>query len=65
MPRRVLDIILYSVPEFAKLLEVTPATARKYITKAGLTTQMIGKRVYLSDRQIRNFLRNKTEGKLI
>ena len=64
MPKKLLDVILYSVPEFAELLGVVPATARRYIKLNNLPTQTIGGRLYLTDRQIRNFLRNKTEGKL-
>lgn len=64
MPTKVLDVILYSVSEFAELLGVTEATARRYIKKQNLSTQTIGGRLYLTDRQIRNFLRNKIEGKL-
>lgn len=64
MPTKVLDVILYSVSEFAELLGVTEATARRYIKKQNLSTQTIGGRLYLTDRQIRNFLRNKVEGKL-
>lgn len=64
MPTKVLDVILYSLAEFSELLGVTEATARRYIKLNHLSTQTIGGRLYLTDRQIRNFLRNKVEGKL-
>jgi len=64
MPTKVLDIIMYDIREFADLLGVTEGTARRYVKQHSLTTQKIGGKLYLTDRQIRNFLRNKTEGKL-
>ncbi len=62
--KEILDVKLYTMQEFADLLGVTKLTARNYTFKYNLATQTIGRKLYITDRQVRNFLRCKTEGKL-
>lgn len=62
--KEILDVKLYTIQEFADMLGVSKVSARNYTYKYNLKTQRIGKVLYITDRQIRNFLRNKEEGKL-
>jgi len=64
MPIKLMDITLYSVEELAKIFSVTPTTLRSYFRDGKLKGQKIGGKWYISERNLKKFLKiNGEEGK--
>lgn len=57
MPKVILDIKLYSLAEAAELLGVTTGSITKYIKSGRLQCTLIGGKKYLSEDNLKNFLR--------
>lgn len=55
MPKQIGDMILYSVLEVAKKLEITPTTIRKYLKEGKLKGQKIGNRYFIPEKNIKTF----------
>jgi excisionase family DNA binding protein len=56
MPITIKDINLYTIPETAKMLKVTPQTVRKYIVANKLKAKRIGRPFYITEDNLREFL---------
>lgn len=55
--REILGVKLYSIPEVARLLDVTYYTCRKYLSGGKLPYQAIGGRHYVTEENLKAFLR--------
>ena len=56
MPITVKNLKLYTIPETAKMLKVTPQTVRKYISENKLSAKKIGRPLYITEDNLREFL---------
>lgn len=59
MPTEIEGIKFYRVPEVAEALGVTPQTIRAYIKQGRLKAKRIGKPIFVTERNIREFLTGK------
>lgn len=57
MPKIILDVKLYNLQEAANLLGVTRASITKYISSGRLVATLIGGRKYVSEENLKSFLR--------
>jgi len=57
MPTVIEGIKFYRVPEVAEALKVTPQTIRKYIKTGRLKAQRIGKPIFITEKNILQFLK--------
>jgi hypothetical protein len=64
MPKRIGDIILYSIPELSNKLDVTPNTLRAYIKQGRLKGQKMGNRWYVSGHSLKIFFEGVPEIKI-
>lgn len=55
--KNILGTQLYNQTEVAALLDVTTATVRKYVKQGELHTITIGGRKYISEEEIKRFLK--------
>jgi DNA-binding transcriptional MerR regulator len=55
MPKKIGDMILYSVLEVSKMSDITPTTLRKYLKEGKLKGQKIGNRYFISEKNIKTF----------
>jgi excisionase family DNA binding protein len=56
MPTEIQGITFYTIPEAAQELRVTPQTVRKYIKLGKLKSQRIGKPIYITKENLKEFL---------
>jgi excisionase family DNA binding protein len=49
-------IKFYTIPEAAETLQVTPQTIRAYIKRGRLKGQRIGRPIYITEKNIKDFL---------
>jgi excisionase family DNA binding protein len=56
MPITIKNIKLYTIPETAKLLRVTPQTIRKYIAENKIKAKKIGRPFYITEDNLREYL---------
>ena len=56
MPTEIEGIKFYTVPEVADALKVTPQTIRTWIKQGKLKSQRIGKPIFITEKNIREFL---------
>lgn len=56
MPTEIEGIKFHTVPEVAKVLRITPQTVRAYIREGKLKAQRIGRPIYVTDKNLREFL---------
>ncbi len=50
-------VTLYSVNEIAQLMHVTPQTVRRYIKSERLKSRKIGRNIFCSETDLRNFVK--------
>lgn len=50
-------VTLYSVNEIAQLMQVTPQTVRRYIKSGRLKSRKIGRNIFCSETDLRNFVK--------
>lgn len=48
---------LYTIPEVAKLLDVTPATVRRYVKQERLNSRRVGRSLLITESDIRKFIK--------
>lgn len=58
MPRVILGIKLYTLPEVAELLGVQTYSVTKYTKERGLKSQTIGGTKYVSEENLKEFLQS-------
>ena len=58
MPSEIRDIILYSVPELSKKLNVTTVTVRKYLKQGKLKGKKVMGRWFISGEEVTEFFTN-------
>ena len=56
MPTLIEGIKFYTIPETAQALQVTPQTVRAYIKRGRLKSQMIGRPLLITERNLKEFL---------
>ncbi len=56
MPIEIEGIKFYTIPETAKALHVTPQTIRAYIKKGKIKSQRIGRPIFITETNLREFL---------
>jgi excisionase family DNA binding protein len=56
MPTVIEGIKFYTIPEVANALHVTPQTVRAYIKRGELRSQRIGKPIFITESNLREFL---------
>lgn len=56
MPTEIEGIKFYTVTEVADALKVTPQTIRTWIKQGKLKSQRIGKPIFITEKNIREFL---------
>ena len=56
MPTEIQGITFYTIPEAAQELRVTPQTVRKYIKLGRLKAQRIGRPIYITEKDLKDFL---------
>ena len=56
MPTSIEDVTLYSVPEIARMLNVTTVSIRNYINRDYLKGQKVMGRWFVSEGELRDFL---------
>ena len=61
MPSEIKDIILYSVPELSKKLNVTTVTVRKYLKQGKLKGKKVMGRWFISSEDVTEFFTNSNE----
>lgn len=49
-------VILYTIPEVAKEMNVTPQTVRSYIKKGRLNARKVGRALLVTEKDIKKFL---------
>jgi len=54
--KQIQGVKFYTVQELAEVLEVTPKTVRKYISKGELKSIRIGRSIYVSEIFLREYL---------
>lgn len=59
MPKVILGETMYTIPEVAAMLGVTSRTISTYIQKKKLKGQIIAKRWYFAEENVKDFLRGK------
>ncbi len=59
MPTTIQGITFYKIPEAAEELRVTPQTVRKYIKTGRLRGQRIGRPIYITEKDLKDFLNIK------
>lgn len=57
MPTEIEGIKFYTIPEVAEALRVTPQTVRNWIKGGRLKSQRIGKPIYITENNIKEFLK--------
>lgn len=60
MPTIIEGIKFYTIPEVAKALKVTPQTIRAWIKQGKLKSQRIGRPIYITETNIKEFLQPTT-----
>ena len=61
MRRKVYEIVLYDVPEIATTLNISKLTVLNYIKRGKLKAQKIGRRWWISQSNLEDFLNAKQE----
>jgi excisionase family DNA binding protein len=56
MPTTIEGLKLYTIPEAADALRVTPQTIRNYLKQGKLKGQRIGRPIFITESNIRDFL---------
>ena len=62
MPKQIGDMVLYSVLELSKKLEITMTTIRTYIKTGKLKGQKIGNKYYITEEAIKELFNGKPKG---
>lgn len=57
MPTVIEGIKFYRIPEVAEALQVTPQTVRKYIRMGKIKSQRIGKPIFVTEKNLKEFLK--------
>jgi excisionase family DNA binding protein len=57
MPTVIEGIKFYTIPETAEALQVTPQTVRNWINQGRIRSQRIGKPIFITETNIREFLK--------
>ena len=52
-------IKFYTIPDTAKALKVTPQTVRRWIKQGRLKSQRIGRPIYITENNLKEFLQVK------
>lgn len=60
MPTTIQGTVFYTIPEAAKELKVSPLTIRNYISKGKLKSQRIGRPIYITESDLREFIGEAT-----
>lgn len=59
--KKIINETFYSIEEVADLLELAPSTIRTYIKTDKLSAARIGKSLYVSKSNLKNFLSNSVK----
>ena len=62
MPKQIGDMVVYSVVELSKKLEITMTTIRTYIKTGKLKGQKIGNKYYITEEAIKELFNGKPKG---
>jgi excisionase family DNA binding protein len=57
MPTIIEGIKFFTIPEVAEALQVTPQTIRTWIKTGKIKSQRIGKPIFITEKNIREFLK--------
>jgi len=60
MPTVIEGITFYTIPEVAQALRVTPQTIRAWIKTGRLRSQRIGRPIFITEKNLREFLKQST-----
>lgn len=60
MPTTIQGTVFYTIPEAAKELKVSPLTIRNYISRGKLKSQRIGRPIYITKSDLREFIGEAT-----
>jgi excisionase family DNA binding protein len=60
MPTVIEGITFYTIPEVAQALRVTPQTIRAWIKTGRLRSQRIGRPIFITENNLREFLKQST-----
>ena len=60
MPTVIEGITFYTIPEVAQALRVTPQTIRAWIKTGRLRSQRIGRPIFITEKNLREFLKHST-----
>lgn len=61
MPTVIEGIKFYKIPEVAEALQVTPQTVRNWIKEGKIKSQRIGRPIYITENNIKEFLKPSTK----
>ena len=59
MPTEIQGITFYTIPETAESLKVTSQTIRSWIKQGKLKSQRIGRPIFITEENIREFLKER------
>ena len=62
MTVEILGIIYYNVKDAAKMMNVTPYTVREWCKNNKIKSRKIGREIYISEDEIREFLEPERKG---
>jgi excisionase family DNA binding protein len=57
MPTVIEGIKFYKIPEIAEILLVSPQTVRAYIKQGKIKAQRIGRPIYVTDKNLKEFMK--------
>lgn len=57
MPTIIEGIKFYKIPEIAEILLVSPQTVRAYIKQGKIKAQRIGRPIYVTDKNLKEFMK--------
>lgn len=57
MPTTIEGIKFYKIPEIAELLKITPQTVRAYIKQGRLKSVRIGRPIYVTEENLKEFIK--------
>jgi len=61
MPTVIENIKFYKIPEVAEILLVSPQTVRAYIKRGRIKAQRIGRPIYITDKNLQEFIRKVSQ----
>ena len=53
--KTIAGVKLYTIPEVAQVVGVTPQTIRRYIKKGRIKSNKIGRSIFITEKDLRNF----------